>query len=129
MKNETFSGIVFLAIKNSDEEEYPSNFFAEGERLDDGAEGILYYTYGDPEALYNVKVQFDDGSIHYMTGVPFEDMESARILWEDDTLFTIYQSKSSGGEISTKETEQEWQGILRGEYPDYYEEEYSGEGE
>ena len=91
VKNETFSGIVFIAVKNANDGEYPGNFFAEGERLNDGDNGVLYYTFGDPNALYNVKLQFDDGSIHYMTGVPFADMESARILYEDETLFVIYQ--------------------------------------
>ena len=129
VKNETFSGIVFMSVKNADDESYPGNFFEEGKRLNDTESGVLYYTFGDPDALYNVKLQFDDGSIHFMTGVPFADMESARILYEDDTLFVIYQSKSEAREISTKETEQEWQRLARGESVSYSDEDERSEEE
>ncbi len=115
VKNETYSGIVFISIKNADDEAYPDNFFAEGERLNDGDSGVLYYTFGDPNALYNVKLQFDDGSIHYMTAVPFSDMENARILYEDEVVFVKYQSASSGEEISTKENEMDWKRALLGD--------------
>ena len=129
VKNETFSGIVFMSVKNADDESYPGNFFEEGKRLNDTESGVLYYTFGDPDALYNVKLQFDDGSIHFMTGVPFADMESARILYEDDTLFVVYQSKSEAREISTKETEQEWQRLARGESVSYSDEDERSEEE
>lgn len=118
IRNETYSGIVYLSVKNADDGEYPENFFGEGERLEHDETGIFYFTPADKTALYNVKLQLDDGTICYMTALPFGDMASARIEYDEGLVYMVYESKESGEVISTREAELEWLARKNGDMPE-----------
>lgn len=122
--NHVGQDIAGLAIKSSEDTEYPENLIPEGEVIKAEETVKLYYTPakdqqaaetpaepGEDErdilyrASYDVRLTCADGTTIDLYDFGFEDMKEADILFEDGVGFVKYVSVKNGEPVDTKEAQ------------------------
>lgn len=111
LTNQTGDEITGFAIKVSSSQEASQNLLEEGMKIEKEETVCVYYTpeKSDEKQGTEVKVTYDfslsytDGHVVEITGLGLEDMEEAKLCFEDEVGFVKYK-KDGSEEVSTKET-------------------------
>lgn len=118
--NSTGKDITGFTVKPDQDKDYPANMMAKGDVFGKKEIRELYYDTKDiPETnnentdgnspvlttAYTIKVDFSDNTAALLHQFPFEDAKSAILKFEDDVLYIVYKSETSGTEVNTKEAE------------------------
>lgn len=122
LKNNTGKKITGVAVKLTDDEEFPKNMLAEKDVFEINEERNLFYetasdtdgeteseeTEGEGKLLtqgYDVQITFEDETVKVLHAFPFEDIKEGEICFEDEVAFIKYESVDTKQTVNTKEAE------------------------
>ena len=116
LQNATGKDIVGVAIKKSEDGEFPESMLLKGDVYLPEEKRYFFFkfdnvvenTESDDKLLtqgYDVQITLSDGLVYVLHGFPYEDMQEGSIELEDDVAFLKYVSASTKMEQNTKETE------------------------
>lgn len=126
LKNSLGQDITGIAIKTSDETEFPANMMPSDMVLKNGEIAECFYlpessteeaeeteetqTAGETDVLlnptYQVQITCEGDMVYELSALGLDDIEKeVELCKEDDIVFVKYTSKASGDAVSTKEQE------------------------
>lgn len=129
LTNSTGMDITAVSVKTTEEEEYPDNFLVEEDVFAADEVRYLYYLppveedaeteevqpeeaddadEADDRELtvgYDVQLTLADDSVYILHGFPFDDVEEAELLLEEDVIYLKYISLSTQETVETREAE------------------------
>lgn len=123
--NMTEKNIVGLAVKQSDETEYPANMMKSDQKIENKEQFEFYYTVNEDKSssedegkeqqseladaeinlTYSLQISFEDNTVVELSSFAMDDMEETTLCFEDDVYFFKYKSISEKTEVTTKEME------------------------
>lgn len=120
LKNSLGQDITGIAIKTSDETEFPANMMPSDMVLKNGETAECFYlpestteeaqTAGETDVLrnttYQVQITGADDTVYQLHALGLDDIEKeVELCIEDNVVYVTYISKTSGDTVSTKEQE------------------------
>lgn len=120
LKNSLGQDITGIAIKTSDQTEFPANMMPSDMVLKNGEVAECFYlpestteeaqTAGETDVLlnptYQVQITCEGDMVYELSALGLDDIDKeAELCIEDNVVFVKYISKTSGDTVSTKEQE------------------------
>ncbi len=111
LTNQTGDEITGFAIKASASQETSQDLLEEGMKIEKEETVCVYYTPEKSDAeqgaeakvTYDISLSYADGHVVEIVGLGLENMEEAKLCFEDEVGFVKYK-KDGSEEVSTKET-------------------------
>ena len=118
LENAAGADAVSVAVREIGGEEWSDELLAEDDVFEDGETALLCWTPAEDEndmKLYEIRLTFDDETESVLHMVPLSDMETAKLLRDEQSglAYLVYTSLTNEKEVDTLQTEQRVAGQAR----------------